>query len=146
MEMSDKLLSRQKQKREGEGRFWWQVYYAIEVARGANNWEKELSQHFGKWQIFVPHRRVSLCHSSRWNNSFRHLTSIAQIMPMLNIWLEVQRKINLCGKTRTKAHKRRNGEWPVAVKFMWHYHEFRNIINVATVQDSQNTKSLWSFS
>lgn len=63
MEMFDKLLSRQKQKRgDGGGRCWWQVYYATEATGEANNWEMELSQHFAKC---TTHQRVSLCHSSR---------------------------------------------------------------------------------
>lgn len=62
MEMFDKLLSRQKQKRDGGGRCWWQVYYATEATGEANNWEMELSQHFLQ---NAPHQRVSLCHSSR---------------------------------------------------------------------------------
>ena len=61
----DKLLSRQKQERDGGGRCWWQVYYATEATGEANNWEMELSQHFAKWQISAPHQRMSLCHSSR---------------------------------------------------------------------------------
>lgn len=81
MEMFDKLLSRQKQKREGGGRCWWQVYYATEAAREANNWEMGLSQHFAKWQISAPHQRVSLCHSSRQDE----LTHLDILHPLLKL-------------------------------------------------------------
>lgn len=83
-EMFDKLVSRQKQNRDGGGRCWWQVYYATEATGEANNWEMELSQHFAK--CATPKGVTLSLVKTRWNNSLRRLASVTQDMPVLSMW------------------------------------------------------------
>lgn len=87
MEMFDKLLSRQKQKRDGGGRCWWQVYYATEATGEANNWEMELSQHFAK--CTTPKGVTLSLVKTRLNNSLRHLASVTLAMPVLSMWHQI---------------------------------------------------------
>lgn len=91
MEMFDKLLSRQKQERDGGGRCWWQVYYATEATGEANNWEMELSQHFAK--CTTPKGVTLSLVKTRWNNSLRHLASVTQAMSVLGMWHKIWKGI-----------------------------------------------------
>lgn len=91
MEMFDKLLSGQKQKRDGGGRCWWQVYYATEATGEANNWEMELSQHFA--ESTTPKGVTLSLVKTRQNYSLRHLESVSQAMPVLCICDKIEKLI-----------------------------------------------------